>query len=108
MMADVIKTLRAELATLELKIQRIRELLALYTEDDDALAVIQPESNQRVVAVSPPTARTTKAKQKEDAIREFLEPRGTVHRKEILEHLTARGFMRRNRRSDGGSCDLHF
>jgi hypothetical protein len=35
----------------------------------------------------------TKAQRILNAIREFVEPRGTVHRMEILDHLTAAGLM---------------
>jgi hypothetical protein len=44
---------------------------------------------QRSMAAKEPT----KAQRLRDEIRDFLEPRGIVHRKDILDHVTSRGFM---------------
>jgi hypothetical protein len=100
-MADVVEILREELAGLErelaadpryLKAQRIRELLALY--EPASVVVLSPAPiSKSVVRVPPPAKQPSKARLMEQAIRDYLEPRGIAHRKGILEALTNAGFM---------------
>src|SRR5436190_17823031 len=99
-MHKIVQTLRLELAELEAglqarqqKIQRIKELLALY----EAPSGQQPTGNVAPGAkgngrVMPP-ANLTKNEKMEDGILVILRANGEMHRKTILEYLTAQGIM---------------
>ncbi len=102
-MPDLIETLRTELATLESelasdprykKVLHIRELIALYGESVATQPITAQEvPTRRVVRVPWRAKEPSKAQRTRDAISQFLEPRGIVHRTEILDHLTSLGLM---------------
>jgi hypothetical protein len=101
-MTNVAHALKTELAQLEseleadpryLKIQRIRDLLAMYEEP-------KPGTQTRRIPVTAPANRgeppkgheSKKAKLRRE-VSDLLRQRGKQHRTAILEHLTAKRLM---------------
>ena len=99
-MDKIVQTLRLELVELEAelkarqqKIERIKELLALYEtpagQQQLGNAALVAKGNGRAI----PPGNLTKNKRIEDGILVILRANGEMHRKTILEYLTAQGIM---------------
>jgi hypothetical protein len=99
-MDKIVQTLRLELAELEAglqarqqKIQRIKELLALYEaptgQQQTGNVVLGAKGNGRAM----PPGSLTKNEKMEDGILAILRANGEMHRKTILEYLMAQGIM---------------
>lgn len=101
-MSDLVNTLRRELTELEtalrddprfVKIQRIKELLAVYEKD------AEPSSSLPLkLAEQPKTAKGngrpgSKAEEIKAAVRGLLSSSAKVHRKEMLKRLTEMKLM---------------
>jgi hypothetical protein len=99
-MDKIVQTLRLELAELEAelqarhqKIQRIKDLLALYE---------MPPGQQQSGNAAPATQRNgsgapssnlTKTERMEESILQLLSANGEMHRRVILDYLTDHGIM---------------
>ena len=106
-MSNLVAALRAELNELQAELQRdprykrlqkIRELLALY--EPNAAAPLSPPpmapssaSHHSVEPNRPLEGLTTKRAKVLAEIRSLLKSNGRMHRAKILEHLVAKGLM---------------
>jgi hypothetical protein len=89
-MDKIVQTLQSELAELEAeirtlnrKVQGIKDLLAVYE---------MPRAPKPNGQATPPS-NLTKNERMENAIVQLLETNGEMHRRAILDHLTAQGIM---------------
>src|SRR6266404_2689777 len=99
-MDKIVQTLRLKLAELEVglqarqkKIQRIKELLALYEEptgqQEAGNATPEAKGNGRAM----PLGNLTKNEKMEEGILDILRAKGEIHRRGIVDYLTAQGIM---------------
>jgi hypothetical protein len=99
-MANIIPSLRQELAALEAdirsdpryrKIERIRALLSEYGSDEPQASAVAPSPANVGHRRTP--AYDTKKDRVRGVIREVFTVKGSAHRSEILKTLTDRGIM---------------
>jgi hypothetical protein len=99
-MDKIVQTLRLELAELEAelqarhqKIQRIKDLLALYEMPPGQIQSSKDASAPKRNGSGASSSNLTKNEKMEDGILVILRANGEMHRKTILEYLTAQGIM---------------
>jgi hypothetical protein len=99
-MDKIVQALRLELAELEAelqvgqkKIERIRELLALYeTPTGQQQSGNAPSGAKRNGAATPPDG-ITKNERMENGIIDLLRTHGEMHRQALVDYLTDQGIM---------------
>jgi hypothetical protein len=99
-MDKIVQTLRLELAELEAelearhqKIRRIKDLLALYEKPAGDQSSGKDAQSPKRNGSATPSSNLTKNERMEETIFNLLVASGEMHRRAIVDHLTAQGIM---------------